>query len=94
MLHTFLQDIPAHVSTPHHVQSNVHTPQHPLSTSAPSHFPHLTPHTAMETPVEMVLASGRQKGVEEKGAERELCSYLLVTCKYMGLIEVVGNTRS
>lgn len=60
------QDIPAsaHKSTPRHVQTNAHTPQHPLSTSAPSHY-HLTPHTAMETPVEMILASGRQQRGEQ-----------------------------
>ena len=56
----FIQDIPTHC-TPYRAQSDRITPQKPLSTSAPSQFPHQTPHKLGPTPIDMIFASGKKK---------------------------------
>jgi len=62
-----MQDIPAHLSTPRHSGSTMTTPQHPLSTSAPSQYAQLTPLAPLHTPVEMILSSRKYTPVQAPG---------------------------
>ena len=62
-----LQDIPAHLNTPRHSGSTMATPQHPLSTSAPSQYAQLTPLAPLHTPVEMILSSRKYTPVQAPG---------------------------
>ena len=80
-----LQDIPAHLSTPGHSGSTMATPQHPLSTSAPSQYAQLTPLAPLHTPVEMILSSRKYTPVQAPG---EVDSYLILTTS-PGLLHVL-----
>ena len=80
-----MQDIPAHLSTPRHSGSTMGTPQHPLSTSAPSQYAQLTPLAPLHTPVEMILSSRKYTPVQAPG---EMDSYLILTTS-PGLLHVL-----